>query len=161
MLLPGLILSLGLAGVSSPPPARADGCFAVALPEIGEATTRADSLALAEKYLAAPPGGDSRCGDGLAGFLLGMKSSPAEDAWRERQRAGELIERALRDYSDEPRLYLALALVLHHRQSRTDALRNLDRATDRAGSGEVPLSPRELAILHYTRGMIQQDAWRD
>jgi GWxTD domain-containing protein len=90
-----------------------------------------------------------------------MKSSPAPEAWQERRRAGELIERALRDYPDEPRLYLALALVLHHRQSRTDALRSLDRAADRASSGEVPLTPRELAILHYTRGMIQQDFWRD
>jgi GWxTD domain-containing protein len=161
MSLPGLILSVAVAGAPFGPPARAEGCFAVALPEIGAALTRADSLALAEKYLASPPGGDSRCGDGLAGFLLGMKSSPAQDAWQERQRAGELIERALRDFSEEPRLYLALALVLHHRQSRTDALRNLDRATERASGAEVPLSPRELAILHYTRGMIQQDFWRD
>jgi GWxTD domain-containing protein len=159
MFLSGLILSVLGVGPAAPAPAAA--CFADALPEIGAAVTRADSLALAERYLTSPPGGNARCADGLAGFLLGMKSSPATDAWQERQRASELIERALRDYADEPRLYLALALVLHHRQSRTDALRNLDRAADRAGSGEVPLSPRELAILHYTRGTIQQDFWRD
>jgi GWxTD domain-containing protein len=161
MFLSGLTLPLIVAGAVLARPAPPGSCFATALAEIREARTRADSLALAEKYLAAPPGGDTRCAEGLAGFLLGMKSSPAPDAWQERQRAGELIERALRDYRDEPRLYLALALVLHHRQSRTDALRNLDRATDRAGRGEVPLSARELAIIQYTRGTIQQDFWRD
>ena len=161
MFVPGLMLWWGLAGPGAAPRAPAAGCFADALPEIRAAATRADSLALAEKYLASPPGGNARCGDGLAGFILGMKSSPAQEAWQERQRAGELIERGLRDYSQEPRLYLALALVLHHRQSRTDALRNLDRATERASSGEVPLSLRETAIIHYTRGMIHQDFWRD
>lgn len=161
MFLSGLILSLAAAAPDAGVAVPAAACFADALPEIRAAATRADSLALAERYLAAPPGGNGRCADGLAGFLLGMKSSPAPEAWQERQRAGELIERALRDFSDEPRLYLALALVLHHRQSRTDALRNLDRAVDRAGKGEVPLTPRELAVLHYTRGTIQQDFWRD
>lgn len=161
MSLGGLILVLALGSVPAASPAGTDGCFAAALPEINQAVTRADSLALAEKYLAAPPGGDARCGAGLAGFLMGMKSRPGQGEWQERQRAGALIERGLRDFSQEPRLYLALALVLHHRQSRTDALRNLDRATERAGSGEVPLSAREQAILHYTRGMIQQDFWRD
>lgn len=158
MFLPGMSLVLALAGPAAPPSAP---CFADALPQIHEAASRADSLALAEQYLAAPPGGNGRCADALAGFLLGMTSSAAPETWQERQRAGELIERGLRDYRDEPRLYLALALVLHHRQSRTDALRNLDRATARAGSGEVPLTSRELAILHYTRGTIQQDFWRD
>ena len=156
----GMVLSLAATSAVSPPVA-ADPCFASALPEIGSALTREDSLALAERYLAAPPGGDTRCGEVLAGFLLGMNSSPAQDAWRERQRASELIERALRDYAQEPRLYLALAVVLHHRQSRTDALRNLDRAVDRSAGAEVPLSAREMAILHYTRATIQQDFWRD
>jgi len=161
MVLAGLTLALALAAPALGPPAQGGGCFATALPEIGAATTRADSLALAAQYLAAPPGGDARCGAGLAGFLLGMTSSPAQDAWQDRQQAAELIERALRQFGQEPRLYLALALVLHHRQARTDALRSLDRASERGTSGEVALTPREVAILHYTRGMIQQDFWRD
>jgi GWxTD domain-containing protein len=132
-----------------------------ALPEMNAAPTRADSAALAERFLASPPGGQASCGEMLAGFLLGMTASPSESAWRERQRAAELIERAMRSYGDEPRLYLALALLLHYRQSRTDALRVLARAAEREDRGEVPMSAREVAILHYTRGTIQQDFWRD
>lgn len=160
MLLSNLTFQFLIAAALAPQ-ATAQGCIAAALPDIRAAATRADSLALAERFIASPPGGDNRCGALLGGFLLGMQSSPAEGAWRERQRAGELIERALRDFSDEPRLYLALAVVLHNRQARTDALRNLDRALERAGGGEVPLSSREIAILHYTRGRIQEDFWRD
>jgi GWxTD domain-containing protein len=156
-----LSIVLPLAAAALAPSVQGSPCLSGALPAISLAGTRADSLALAEQYLTAPPGGDRKCGDLLAAFLMGMQSSPAEDAWRERQRAGELIERAMRDFNQEPRLYLAQAILLHHRQARTDALRALDRALERSPRADVPLSARELAILHYTRGTIQQDFWRD
>lgn len=133
-------------------------------PEVGHlhaAATRADSIALADAYLAAPPGGRRACAEFLAGYLYGMTSRSAEDDWRHRQRAIELIESALRGVGDQPQLYLALGTLLYHRQSRTDALRTLDRAFDRREGGEVPLTARETALIHYTRGLIQQDFWRD
>jgi GWxTD domain-containing protein len=159
---PALALAVCAAlGTSSAGAQTSNSCVGAALPAIGAAASAADSVALAQGYLADPPGGQTACGELLAGFLLGMNSSPADTAWQARQRATELIERALRTYGDEPRLYLALAVLLHHRQSRTDALRALDRAAERAQRGEAPLSAREVAILHYTRGAIQQDFWRD
>lgn len=160
MSLLGLGLSLSLI-VSPAVPGPAAPCVAEALPRMAEAATRADSMALGQHFLASPPGGDQNCGRLLAGVLLGLTSTPAEDAWRDRQRAAELIEQALRSFGDEPRLYLAMAVVLHHRQSRTDALRMLERAWERADKGEVPLSQRERAVLHYVRGVVHQDFWRD
>jgi len=160
MSLLGLIFQIGIAGAALSH-GSTSGCLSVALPEINAAATRADSLALAERYLAAPPDGTPACGALLAGFLLGMQASPAEEAFRDRQRASQLIEQALRDYPDEPRLYLAMAVVQHYRQARTDAQRNLDRALEKAEESEVPLSRREIAILHYTRGTIHEDFWRD
>jgi GWxTD domain-containing protein len=160
MSLLGIVFHLGVA-VAATPQAPASGCLASAMPEIVQATTRADSVALAERYGAAPPGGNAQCGALLAGFLFGMTADPAEGAWRERQRAAELIERALRTHGDEPRLYLAMAILLHYRQARTDALRMLDRALERRDRSEVPLSQREIAVIPYTRGRIQQDFWRD
>jgi GWxTD domain-containing protein len=154
------VFHLGVA-VAATPPLPANGCLASAMPEIAQAATRADSLALAERYIAAPPGGDAQCGALLAGYLLGMSADPAEGAWRERQRAAELIERALRTHGDEPRLYLAMAILLHYRQARTDAIRMLDRALERRDGSEVPLSVRETAVIPYTRGRIHQDFWRD
>ncbi len=135
-------------------------CMEAALPEIRRAATRADSIALAERYLREPPGGDQACGQVLAGFLLGMTSTPAEDDWQHRQRAGDMITAALRSAPNEGRLYLALGVTLYARQSRVDATRALDRALQRQESG-VPLTPREVALVHYLRGLIAQDQWRD
>jgi hypothetical protein len=155
-----LVFHLGVATAATAA-GPAQGCLAGAMPEIAQAATRADSVALAERYLAAPPGGDGQCGALLAGFLLGMSADPADGAWRERQRAAELIERALRTHGEEPRLYVAMAILLHYRQARTDALRMLDRALERRDRSDVPLSRRETALIPYTRGRIHQDFWRD
>jgi len=154
------VLQLGIA-LAAGPQGPAEGCLGAALPEVSQATTRADSVALAERYVAEPPGGDAQCGALLGGFLLGMTADPAEAAWRERQRASELIERAMRTYGDEPRLYVAMAILLRYRQARTDALRALERAEERQDRGAVPLSAREKAVIPFTRGMIHQDFWRD
>jgi GWxTD domain-containing protein len=155
-----MMLQVGV-GLAAGPQVPADGCLGVALPEVSQARTRADSVALAERYVAEPPGGDAQCGALLGGFLLGMTADPAEGAWRDRQRASELIERALRTHGDEPRLYVAMAILLHYRQARTDALRMLDRAVERQDRSAVPLSAREKAVIPFTRGMIHQDFWRD
>jgi len=139
----------------------ADACFSVALPEMDQATTRADSMALATRYQAQAPGGDKKCGALLAGYLIGMTSTLAEDEWRQRQEGITLLESVFSNYTNEPRLHLAMGMLMYHRQARTDALRNLDRAFDRRNDGEVPLSDREVALLHYNRGLMHQDFWRD
>jgi len=156
------MLALFIGSLMAPPavPARMAPCFAEALPAIAAAATRADSLALAERFLSSPPGGSSDCGQMLGGYLIGLTSTPAEDSWRDRQRGQDLVQEALRDHADEPRLYLAMALLYKHRQSRVDALRMLSRAEDREDGGEVPLTVREKALIPYYRGLIFQDEWR-
>ena len=156
-----LAVLAALAAAVAPPADLPTGCFAEALPEMNAALTREDSLALAARYEHQPPGGDRSCGQLLAGYLIGMTSTPAEDSWRERLRGIELLEAAFRSHSGDPRLYIAMGLLLYHRQGRTDALRNLKRALDRREAGEVPLTAREVAIIHYNRGLIHQDFWRD
>jgi GWxTD domain-containing protein len=143
-----------------PGPGVAQTCIAPALAEMDRAATRADSLALAERYRTDPPGGNRNCGDLLVGILRGLTSTPAEDEWQARQRATELLESALRTAGDEPRLYLAMANLLYNRQARVDAVRMLDRALERRDQG-TPLRPREVAFTHYLRGLIHTDAWRD
>ncbi len=159
--IPLSILGFGEAPSAFPPSRLSAPCFSAALPEIQAAVTREDSLALAAQYGREPPGGDEGCGRMLEGYLVGMTSTPAEDEWRDRQRAVGLLERALRYTSDEPRIYLAMGLLLYHRQARTDAVRSLGRALDRRDRGEVPLTAREIAVIHYIRGLIAQDHWRD
>jgi len=154
---PIALVALVLAPAGGP---AVPSCMEAALPAIQEAATRADSIALAERYLREPPGGDQACGQMLAGFLLGMTSTPAEDDWQHRQRAGDMITAALRSAPDEARLYLALGVTLYARQSRVDATRALDRVLQRQGSG-APLTPREIGLVYYLRGMIAQDQWRD
>jgi GWxTD domain-containing protein len=134
-------------------------CMAEVLPQMDAVTTRADSVALAERYLT-DTGTEKGCAELRAGYLLAMTSTPAESEWRNRQRATELLESALRSHEDEPRLYLATAKLLYNRQSRTDALRMLDRAYARR-EGATPLRPREVALIFYLRGLIHQDFWRD
>jgi GWxTD domain-containing protein len=150
-----VVLALVPAGGPAAP-----SCMEAALPEIRAAATRADSIALGERYLQQPPGGDQACGRLLAGYLLGMTSTPAEDDWQHRQQAADLINAALRNAPDESRLYLALGVTLYSRQSRTDAARAFDRALERRDKG-VPLTAREIAIVYYVRGLIYQDQWRD
>ncbi|MDH3498120.1 MAG: GWxTD domain-containing protein [Gemmatimonadota bacterium] len=157
----GLAVMLGALGLGRAAVGATAPCLEPELGHIRAAATRADSIALADAYLASPPAAGRACADFLAGFLYGMTSRAAEDDWRHRQRAIELIESALRGVGDQPQLYLALGTLLYHRQSRTDALRTLDRAFSRREGGEVPLTARETALIHYTRGMIQQDFWRD
>jgi GWxTD domain-containing protein len=154
---PIVLFALALVPAGRP---MAAPCMEAALPEIRAAATRADSIALAERYLREPPGGSQACGQMLAGFLLGMTSTPAEDDWQHRQRAADMINAALRNAPDEGRLYLALGVMLYARQSRTDATRALDRALERQDKG-VPLAPREIALVYYLRGLIAQDQWRD
>jgi GWxTD domain-containing protein len=154
---PIALFAFALASGGGPP---APSCMEAALPEVAAAATRADSIALAERYLKDPPGGSQSCGQMLAGFLLGMTSTPAEDDWQHRQRAADLINAALRSAPDESRLYLALGVALYARQSRVDAGRAFDRALEREKKG-VPLTPREVALVHYQRGLIAQDQWRD
>jgi GWxTD domain-containing protein len=138
----------------------APSCMETVLPEMRAAGSRADSIALAERYLREPPGGDQACGQLAAGYLLGMTTVAGEAGWQQRQQAGELINGALRNRPDESRLYLALGVTLYNRQSRTDAARALDRALERGDRG-VPLTAREVAIVHYLRGLMYQDQWRD
>jgi len=149
------------AALTTLPPAMglAQDCVATALPELDRALTRADSLALAERFRGSPPGGDRRCGDLLAGMIQGLASTPSEAEWQDRQRAAELVESALRWSGDEPRLYLAMANLMYNRQARTDAVRMLDRALDRRDRG-TPLRPREVAFDHYLRGVVHADEWR-
>jgi GWxTD domain-containing protein len=161
-----LCTALVAAGlVCSSPRAAAAGdvaqCLDQGLGTIAGASTRSDSSALIERFSQSPPGGDRACAGMLSGYLIGMTSSPAEDTWRDRQRGSELLEAALRSFGDEPRLYLAMGVLYHHRQSRTDAFRMLDRAEERADRSAVPLTPRERALIWYRRGLIHQDMWRD
>jgi GWxTD domain-containing protein len=155
-----VIAMAGAVTTLGPRPGRAQDCMAAALPEMDRASTRADSLALAEHFATEPPGGDRRCADLLAGVLQGLASTPAQDEWEARRRATERLESALRISADEPRLYLAMANLLYNRQARTDAMRMLDRALERRDRG-VPLRPREVAFTHYLRGVMHADAWRD
>lgn len=138
-----------------------DPCLAPGLAAMAAATTREDSVALAERLLEDPPNGERACGEMLAGYLMGMTSSPAEDAWRHRERGTALLEAAARSFTDEPRLYLAMSILLHHRQSRGDGLRTLDRALGRADRSAVPLTARERALIWYQKGLMHQDQWRD
>jgi GWxTD domain-containing protein len=156
-----IMLALLVLSLVTPPvaPAPAAPCFAAALPVIDSATTHADSVALVERFLASPPGGSEACGEMLAGFLIGLTSTPADDQWQERQRGQNFVQEAMRDHSDEPRLYLAMALLYKNRQSRVDAQRMLSRAEDREDQGEVPLTTREKALIWYYRGLIYQDEW--
>lgn len=143
-----------------PREAPGQDCIEQALPSIDRARSRADSLTLAERWLAEPPRGDARCGSLLGGMLMGLTSTPAESEWRERQRAAELVESALRSAPDEARLYLAMANLMYNRQSRVDAVRMIDRALERRDRG-TPLRPAEVAFAHHLRGIIHSDAWRD
>ena len=145
------------------PAAAADArqCLESGLRAIASATTRSDSTALIARFQQDPPGGDRACAGMLAGYLIGMTSSPAEDTWRDRQRGTDLLETALRSFGDEPRVYLAMGVLHHHRQARTDAFRMLDRAEERVGRSAVPLTARERALIWYRRGLMRQDQWRD
>jgi len=154
------IVVVGVLVTVPPAAAPAQDCVATALPELDRPLSRADSLALADRFRSDPPGGDRRCGDLLVGMLQGLASTPAEDEWETRQRATELLEAALRTAGDEPRLYLAMANLFYNRQARTDAVRMLDRALDRRDRGGVPLRPREVAFAHYLRGVVHADEWR-
>lgn len=158
MRVPLLIVAGGLT--LAPAGLAGQTCVSGALGELDRAATRADSLALVDRFRAAPPADDRRCADLLDGILVGLTSTPAEDEWRERQRASDLLDAALRYAPDEPRLYLAMANLLYNRQARTDAARMIDRALDRRDRG-APLRPRELAFAHYLRGLMHADAWRD
>lgn len=156
-----IAVALALGAATSAAPAAASQCLEPGLQALRNAATRADSLALAEQFEKAPPDGDKTCADLLAGYTMGMTSSAAEDAWRHRDKAMGLLERALRSFANEPRLYLAMGILLHHRQARTDAFRTLDRALDRIGNSPVPMSARERALIWHERGLMYQDMWRD
>jgi GWxTD domain-containing protein len=142
-------------------PARgnAQNCVAPALAEMDRAASRADTLALAQRFRENPPGGERRCGELLAAVLQGLGSTPAEGEWQSRQRAADLVESAMRWAGDEPRLYLALANLMYNRQARTDAVRMLDRALERRDH-DPALRPREVAFAHYLRGLMHADEWR-
>ncbi len=145
----------------APPGGGAAACLEPVIAQINRAATREDSLTLAGRFEKSPPGGDKRCGQLIAGYLRGMTSTPAEDEWQNRRAAMGQLEEALRDFEDEPRLHLAMGVLLYNRQARTDALRSFGRALDRKMSGEMPLTPRELAIVYYYEGLTHQDYWRD
>lgn len=61
----------------------------------------------------------------------------------------------------DPRVFLAFGMLNYYRQSLTDALRVLARGIDRRMRAIPPLTSKELALLHYIRGLINQDWWRD
>lgn len=155
-LLPLLTVLVGPLGGQAAP-----GCLAAALPTIQTAQTRADSLALADRYEQQPPGSDAACGKLVAGYLIGMTSTAAQDQWKSRQRGTDLLQAGFSANTDEPRIYMAMGMLLYHRQARTDALRTFDRAIDRSASATDPLTKRELALVHYQEGLIHQDYWRD
>ena len=154
----GIVMLLAASVVAQPAAAQ---CFSEALPALAEATSREDSLALAEQYRHNPPGGDEECGRLLAGYIIGISSTPAESEWRHRLDGYELLESVFRNHSGEARVHFAMGILLYHRQARTDARRALERALDRADESEVPLTQREIAIIHYNIGLMHQDFWRD
>jgi tetratricopeptide (TPR) repeat protein len=150
-----LSLTIALASSAGPPRVQSGtgGCFAAVYPQIDSARSREDSLALGERLLKGHPGGQT-CGNFVAGYLFGVASTAREDDWRLRQRAMELLNAGLRGNESDPRLYFAHGVLLYNRNSRTDAERMFARAVDR-------MTPREEAHIHYIRGMMHQDLWRD
>lgn len=153
--------AFGVAGADAAALRYGADCMSVAIPAMNAAATRQDSIALAERYENSPPDGDRNCGALLAGYLLGMTSTPAEDEWRVRRRALDLLNNAARSYANEPRLYLATGVLLYNGQSRDNAMRVLGRALDRRDREPAPLTPRETALIYYYQGMVHQDYWRD
>ena len=121
--------------------------------------SRADTLRLGDEWATAAQGGDD-CAEFLAGYVIALTSSASENEWERRQQGAAWLEEAQRNFQDEPRTYLGLGLLLYYRQSRTDARRMFGRAMDRSERA-TPLTPRERALVHYTRGMIHADFWRD
>ena len=159
--LPVLALAVQLLAVPAASAGADAQCLEPGLTAIAAVASRDDSLALANRFQQSPPNGERSCGEMLAGYVIGMTSLAAQDAWQERQQGMDLLESALRSFPDEPRLYLAMGVLYHHRQSRTDAFRMLDRAEERAARSRVPLTAREQALIWYRRGLMRQDAWRD
>jgi GWxTD domain-containing protein len=155
MLLTPLILAAHLAGGLDPV-----GCFTPVMAAIDSAQTRADTLALAERMLAHPPLGKEICGKLVAGYLLGMSSSPAESEWQQRQRAKDLLNEGLRGNEDDPRLYFAMGVVFFRSGIITDARRLLDRAKERLHYAVPRLTPHELATMHYLYGSMFENSWR-
>ena len=91
---PIALLVLAVAPAARP---AAPSCIETGLPEMRAAASRADSIALAERYLREPPGGDAACGRLAAAYLLGMTSNAGESDWQQRQQAGEPSQRERHD----------------------------------------------------------------
>src|SRR5512134_511957 len=87
------VVGIGLL-LAQPAPGMAQDCVAAALAEMDRAASRADTLALAERFRQSPPGGERRCGELLSAVLEGLASTPAEGEWQGRQRASEQVESA-------------------------------------------------------------------
>jgi GWxTD domain-containing protein len=144
---------------AAPVPADSS-CLGATLTALNAAKTRAESLAVGVKAEPSLATG-SACAKYVVGYTIGIASTPAEDEWQGRQRATQLLDEAAREYGNEPRLYLALGLLAYNRQARTDAFRILDRAIGHKNDGPLPLTPHEIAVVFYNRGLMHQDLWRD
>lgn len=151
MLLPAVLFLTSLTVPSA-------SCPGLVPPALDSATGRADSLAVAERVLAGAHGAAAGCDSAAAAYVMALEAG--EDG-QVRQHAADLLAPAFAANDDSPRLFLAYGVLYYYRHSLTDALRILNRAEARVDNATPPLSNHERAVLHYVRGLIYQDYWRD
>lgn len=89
---------------------------------------------------------------GTLGMLLAERASELEADMADRQRAGRLLEAALRLDQGNPRYLAAYSLLLLNRLMIEEARRTLVRALDAAHHRPGEIRPQELALTFYTVG---------
>lgn len=119
-------------------------------------TTRADTVAVATDLQST----EARCARLVAAYLRALTTSSITAA-DERHELDSTLQSLFSTYSQEPRIYVALAFLRLRDGALSTAARLFRRAEDRAEAAAVPLDSHERAIIAYGQGRVKQAEWRD